>query len=206
MSLGFPVTIGDVKYYKYLRSVTSTPNPGSGSSVGSTLTTLRKEFLLSIDQYNANDLTGDGSAGDRAVSCINQALQKIYSMIKDTRYLQAYPSNSISTTASQQYVNLSGISDLDEVEMVVDRSNNIVLKKVPFWKLREMNIDPSETSGNPVFYARIFDRLYFSPTPDSAITLHITYRKLIADLSGDNDQAALPSMIVTGKQGFPMSR
>ena len=182
----------DVKYFLYARLGTPAV-AGAGSNAGSTLTVLQKEFLLSIDEYNADDLSGDGSVGDRATACINQALQKMYSIVKDTRYLAAYPSTAITTTSSQNYIELSGISDLDEVEQVHEVTNDIVLKKLPYWRIREINIDDSTNTGNPTFYSRLFNRLYFSPTPSSALNLTIQYRKLISDLSSGSDQSALPS-------------
>jgi len=120
-----------VSHYEYVKVVGSTNIAPAGSASGSTLTTLQKEFLLNIDSYNANDLSGDGSSGDMATKCINKALQKIYSVIKDNELMQAYPSTSLVSTSGVDYIALSAISDLDEIASIRDTANTYKLIYIP---------------------------------------------------------------------------
>ena len=185
----------DVKYYKYLRSVSSAPSAGSGATTGSTLTVLRKEFLLSIDQYNSDDLTGDGSSGDQARRALNQALNFIYSKIKGSNIMQSNPSTGLASTADQDYIELSAIGDLDNITNLTDPTNQFKLIEIPFWKYRAMAPDPSQATGTPRWYARLFNRIYLTPRPDSVITYTADYNKVVADLSADSDQALIPAKL-----------
>lgn len=184
----------NAKYYKYLNSVSSTPSPSTAGSTGSTLTVLQKKLLLSVDNYNAGDLSGDGSAGDQATRALNQALQKIYSMIKDSRYVQAYPdTTSLASVAGTDYIALSGITDLDAIIAITDPTNQYKLTQIPFWKYRMWSPDPSQSTGTPTHYARIFDRIYLYPRPDAAVDYTVDYQRTYADLSSGSDQAAIPA-------------
>lgn len=166
---------------------------------GSTLATLRDELLLSLDVYNANDLdeTIAGSQGNQARRCLNKALQKIYSKVKRFNILQKEAVDStITTTASQEYVDISGISDLDDVENIYEASNDVNLKEVSFDTYRQMAPDPSEATGNPVKFARRGkNRLYLFPTPDAVYTLNIFYLRTQSNLSGTSDTTGLDSKL-----------
>lgn len=183
----------DVHYYLYARLSSSIASAPTGSVTGSSLSTLRTNFLISkADMYDANDLTGTASAGDRADRCINQALQKIYSMVSDTRYLEANP-GSLSSVADQEYIELSGISDLRQIKSIVEATNDLKLVRIPFWQYRIWSPDPSNVTGTPTHYARLFNRIYLFPRPTSAITYTVDYEKTISDLSSDSDQAGVPA-------------
>jgi len=181
----------DVQNYKYLNTVAA-PSASAGSTGGSSLTTLRTDFLISIDHYNANDLTGTASAGDRAVRVINKALQKIYSDIIDSNLMEATPS-TIASVSGTDFVTLTGISDLRYIMNVTESVNDVKLIAIPFWKYRQLAPDPSASVGNPTHYARLFNRIYFFPRPSSAITYTFDYVKNLANLSGDSDEAGIPA-------------
>lgn len=182
-----------VSHYEYVKVVGTTNITPAGSSLGSTLTVLRKAFLIQIDNYNANDLSGDASSGDLAVKSINKALQKIYSMVKDEKFMEAYPSTSLVSVTNQDYINLSAISDLDDIKSITDTTNLYPLKYIPFWKYREWSPDPSIVTGVPTHYTKLFERVYLYPRPSSAITYTTDFVKIYGDLSNDGDQALLPS-------------
>lgn len=182
----------DVQEYEYVKVAGEIVGVPGGAGVGSTLTVLQKSLLLALDNYNANDLTGDGSSGDQATRSINKALQKIYSMLKNNRYLQAYGSSALSSTADQAYIELSGISDLDEITAMKDATNNVTLQYIEPWKYFQTS-DPAEITGVPFQYTRIFNRAYLRPTPTAVINYVTEYRKTYADLSAGGDVALIPS-------------
>ena len=171
-------------------SATTTPSGGSG---GSTLTTLRNKFLKLIDNYNAADLSGTNSSGQVADLCINAALQTIYSQIKQSRYLDAYASTALVSVASQAYINLSGISDLDDLFAIKDTDNQYTLEEIPTWKYFVERPDPTQSTGTPYRFCRIFNRIYLDPIPTAVITYTTQYKKLYPELSSDSDQALIPT-------------
>lgn len=182
----------DSHYYEYCQVAGELVGVPGGAGVGSTLTVLQKSVLLGLDNYNPNDLTGDGSSGDQATRSINKALQKIYSLIKDSKFMQAYGSTSLASVASQDYIALSAISDLDEVVSVLDTSNNITLQYIEPWKYFQTP-NPANVTGVPFQYTRIFNRIYLRPRPTAVITYTTQYRKTYADLSAGSDVALIPS-------------
>lgn len=166
---------------------------------GSTLTVLATDLLASVDSYNANDLdyTVVGSQGNQAMRAINQALQKIYSILKRNNLLEKEAVNSaLSTTANQDYVDITGITDLDDIQNIYDASNNINLKKIEFDEYRRMSPDPSETTGNPTHYAlRGTGRIYLYPRPDAVYTLNIFYMAFASNLTTGSSTTSLPSKL-----------
>lgn len=180
----------DFEVIKVVDASGSTPSGGSG---GSTLSTLRNKFLKLIDNYNANDLTGTNSSGQVADLCINAALQTIYSQIKQSRYMDAYGSTSLASTANQAYINLSAISDLDDLFAIKDTTNQYTLEEIPKWKYFLERPDPTLSTGTPYRFCRIFDRVYLDPLPTAVITYTTEYKKTYPELSSDSDQALIPS-------------
>jgi len=183
----------DVKFFLYARLAGSITGSPTGATEGETLTNLRDDFLIAnVDMYNANDLSGTNSMGDKADRCINKGLQKIYGIISDTTWLESNPSTSLASTADQDFIELSGISDLDHIKNITDTTNDLRLTRIPFWRYRELVPDPSNATGVPTNYARLFNRIYLTPRPTSAITYTVDYQKNIANLSSDSDRAGIP--------------
>lgn len=181
----------DIHYYEYVK-VTGESFTGGGAGLGTTLSNLRTRFLKMIDNYNANDLTGTNSSGEIADLCINDALQLIYSQIKDSKYMQAY-SGTLSSVANQAYIELSGISDLDEVASMKDTTNNITLVCIPAHQYFTQVPNPADQTGTPSHYCRIFQRVYLTPRPVSVIAYTTEYVKSYARLSADSDIALIPT-------------
>lgn len=182
----------DVHHYEYVRVSGAISQSPSATSGGTTLANLRTRFLKFIDNYNANDLTGTNSSGDVADLYINEALQTIYQDIKNTRYLDAYESTALLSVANQRYINLSAITDLDEIFAIKDEDNQIVLQEVSPWRIFFEVADPDSRTGTPYRYARVFDRIYLDPVPTSVITYTTPYKKTYARLASDSDQALIP--------------
>lgn len=185
--------VQDVHYYEYVKVVGSIVGSPTGSSGGTTLTNLRTRFLQMIDNYNANDLTGTNSTGAVADLCINDALQRIYAQIKESRYMEAYSSTALASTANQAYIALSGISDIDNISSLKDTTNNLTLLEIPLSKYFLEVPNPANQTGVPYRYCRIFDRIYLDPRPTSAITYTAEYVKIYARLAADSDQALIPN-------------
>jgi len=100
---------------------------------------------------------------------------------------------SLASTAAQDYIELAAIGDLDDITNLTETTNNIKLIRIPFYRYRELSPDPSQTSGTPVHYTRLFDRIYLSPRPASAIEYTADYVKIITDLSAGADTALIPA-------------
>ena len=183
----------DVFYKEFCKvSGTLTGVPG-GAGTGSTQTVLRSKFLRYIDNYNASDLTGTNSSGDIADICINEALQIIYQMIKSSRYMDAYASTSLASTADQAYIELSAISDLDELLALKDTTNVFTLLEISPWEYFAQVPSPANKTGTPYRYCRIFNRIYLDPRPTAVITYTSEYKKTYARLASDSDTALIPS-------------
>jgi hypothetical protein len=158
-----------------------------------TLTNLRTNFLKLLDNYNANDLTGTNSSGEVANLCINDALQLIYTQIKDSKFMQGYASTLLSSTIDQEYIELSGISDLDEITAIKDTTNNITLKKIMPYEYFSQVPDTSDHTGTPVRYCRVRDRIYLDSRPTSVIVYTTEYIRKYARLVLENDTPLIPT-------------
>jgi len=183
----------DVKYYRYITVTGSLVGVPGGSGTGSTQANLRSRFLRLIDNYNANDLTGTNSSGDIADLVINNALQIIYADIKNSIYLDAYGSSGLISTANQAYIELSAISDLDNLVAIKDQTNMYDLVEIEPWQYFLMVPVTTQVTGTPYWWTRIFNRIYLAPTPTAAITYVTEYKKTYARLASDSDTALIPS-------------
>lgn len=183
----------DVEYFLYANVIgTATPS-ASGGSGGSTLTVLRNKFLKLIDNWNSGDLTGTNSAGEVADLCINDGLQLIYAQIKASKFMQAYGSTSLVSTSGQAYIALSAITDMDEIVSLKDTTNRITLIEIQAQEYFRQVPDPAQSTGTPIRYCRIFNRIYLDPRPTSAITYTTEYVKVYPRLAADADQALIDS-------------
>lgn len=165
-------------------------------ATGSTLTVLATDLLSDLDLYNANDLSFStvGTSGYQAMKALNKALQKLYSKMQDTYLLKTIPVNSTkSTTADQDYVDISSITALAEIENIYEASNDLNLEKISFEEYRRRAADPSSSTGNPLAYARRDTYLYIYPRPDAVYTLNIYHTKIVTDLATGADTSAIPS-------------
>lgn len=164
----------------------------------STLTQLIVKLAMSLDGYNSSDLTiSSGTTvvdtlGERARVCINLALHKIYSLIKDSKYLDAYPVSTLPSVINQDFIDLDPEAFLDDIESMNDEVNDYPLTQKS-WSWYKRNVpDPSQTTGNPLYYIRRGNRVYITPRPTSAINYVIAFRKLTVDLKLGGDYSLLP--------------
>src|SRR3990167_8078351 len=183
----------DVEYYLYVKVTGSIAGVAGGSGTGTTLTNLRTRFLKLLDNYNANDLTGTNSSGEVADLCLNDALQLIYAQIKDSKYMQAYPSTGLVSVADQAYIELSGVSDIDAIAAIKDTTNNITLRCISAHEYHTRVADAADQTGTPYEYCRVFNRIYLTPRPTAVITYTTEYIKTYARLSADADTALIPT-------------
>ena len=164
----------------------------------STLTQLIVKFAMSFDGYNSSDLsistpsTVVDTTGERARVCINLALHQIYSLIKDSKYLEAYPVSTLSSSPNQDFINLDPEAFLDDIESVSDETNQYSLEQKS-WSWYKRNVpDPAQVTGDPLYYIRRGDRVYLTPRPTSTINYTISFRKLTVDLKLGGDMSLLP--------------
>mgnify|MGYP001579744789 CR=1 FL=1 len=165
----------------------------------STLTTLKKKILLSVDSWNSDDTIietpGDlnvDTLGERARLCINQALGTIYGLIKDSKYLEAYPTTAYSSIASQDYVELAIVPELDDIETVVDTSNDFKLIRKSWSWYRKNYTDPASQTGTPRYYIPRNERMYFAPRPSAVLPYLVDFKKLTRDLKLNGDVVLIP--------------
>lgn len=165
-----------------------------------TLIELIKLLLRRVDSYNANDLTlsktgtTENTSGEIARISLNFALQKMYSLIKDSRYLESYPTTKLKTTIGQDFIDLDEEASLDEIEAVTDASINQIKYVRRSWNWYRRNFPaPSNSTGEPKFYIRRNNRMYLAPRPNVERTLTIDFRKFAGDLKLNNDLPLLPT-------------
>lgn len=160
---------------------------------------LIKKLLKTLDNYNSSDLTrsttslDQNTSGEIAGLSINYALHTCYDLIKDSKYLQALPVETLISTANQEWLALDIEPQLDEIESIVDLTNDFKLvRKSWAWYKRNFP-DSSQTTGTPTYYIRRSDKVYLAPRPASAITYETTYIKNQGDLVLDGDLPLLPT-------------
>lgn len=164
-----------------------------------TLQDLIKKFLKSIDEWNSNDLTistptvDQNTSGEVAKISINLALHTIYDLIKDSKYLQALPTTSLSSVSGQDYIDLDISPGIDEIEAITERTNHIRLVRKSWNWYRKNFPDPSQSSGIPYYYIRRDSRIYLAPRPASVINYTIDYVKMMNDLKRLGDVSLLPT-------------
>jgi len=158
-----------------------------------TFLNLKINFLKMLDNFNANDLTGTNSSGEVAGIAINKALHKIYDMIRESRYVQALPSTSFSSTIDQDYIDLDIEPQLDEIDAITDTLNNLRLVRRNWDWYRRHIPNPENVTGIPSVYARRFSRIYLSPRPASVINYTVDFVKNTKDLVNDGDISLLPT-------------
>lgn len=165
----------------------------------STLLTLIKKLLLAIDSYNSDDVTIEtpstltlDTLGERARLCLNFALSGIYGLIKDSKYLEAYPTTAYSSIANQDYIELAIVPELDDIESVVDTSNDFKLVKKSWAWYRRNFTDPSSQTGTPNYYILRNERMYLAPRPSAILPYLVDFKKLTRDLRLNGDVILIP--------------
>ena len=163
------------------------------------LSDLITKFLKSIDSYNVNDLalsetgTDQDTLGERAKICLNLALSIIYGLIKDSKYLEALPSTAISSVTGQDWIDLSIVPGIDDVETLADQTNDFKLVRRSWSWYRRNYADPSTSSGVPNSYIIRNTRLYFAPRPSEVIPYLVDFKKLTDDLKLAGDFPLIPT-------------
>lgn len=169
------------------------------SLIRTKLSDLIIKLLKSLDQYNSTDLTIStlstdyDTMGERARICLNIGLHKCYDLAKESKYLEAYPTTNIATVAGVDYVELDQEAELDDIEAITETTNSRKLVRRSWGWYRRHVPDPSQVTGNPLYYIRRGDRLYLTPRPNSAITLTIDFNKYMGDLKSGDDQPLFPT-------------
>lgn len=166
----------------------------------STLNQLITKLLMSLDAYNSTDTgvsdadTTVDSSGERARICLNRALMTIYSLIKDSKYLDSYPSTRLSSTAGTDYIELDPEAYLDTIESVQETTNQKIKLQRKSWSFyRKHFADPSQTTGDPIFYIPRGNRMYLAPRPASSVPYTIDFRKIPQELKNGGDIPLIPT-------------
>lgn len=172
------------------------PSPNNNS----TFIVLIRKLLRSLDQFNSTDLTladtnnpNRDTSGVRAGLCINRALQKIYDLIKDSKYMDSFPTTSLSTTIDQDFIDLDEETTLDDIEAITDTANDYRLTRRSWSWYKSHFPDPSQSSGIPQYYIRRDTRIYLAPRPNGVINYTVDFRKFTGDLKVHDDLCILPT-------------
>jgi len=143
--------------------------------------------------YNPAEPSGTNSSLELAGICTNNALHKIYDLIKGSKYTEALPTTRYSSVANQAYIDLDDECYLDDVESIVDTVNQIQLTRKSWWWYRR-NFPAYDTqSGVPIFYIRRRNRIYLAPTPTSVINYTLDFQKMQKDLVADGEISLIPT-------------
>ena len=168
----------------------------------STLTQLIVKVMMAWDSWNSTDTTisttdtTNDTSGERARQAINRALQLIYALIKDSKYLEAYPTTALSSTANQDYIDLDPEAYLDDIDAITETTNQKIRLTRRSWSWYRTNYpDPSQAVGDPVYYIRRGNRVYLAPRPSSAVPYTIDYRKIPKELSLGGDVPLIPNSL-----------
>ena len=157
------------------------------------------KLLFALDSYNATDLTlstpttPSETSGERARLCINSALQMMYDLIKDSKYLAAFPTTALSSEDNIDFIQLDEVTQLDDIEAILDTTNNFKLIRKSWQWYRHNFPDPSTSTGTPKWYIRRENRIYLAPRPSGPLTYTIDFRKFTEDLKKNADLPLLPT-------------
>ncbi len=147
------------------------------------------------NNYSGSDATLLSIAG----SLINESLGTIQSLIKGHPFTLDI-GNTVSTVASQAYVDLVAVTDILEIFKVYQRPTNRALTQITYAQYIEAIPDPTRFGGTPdiawaptqvVTTGNVNWFIYLLPTPSSVITLYYDYMKAFS-LSADADYSPLP--------------
>ena len=168
----------------------------------STLTQLIVKVMMAWDSWNSTDTTisttdtTNDTSGERARQAINRALQLIYALIKDSKYLEAYPTTALSSTANQDYIDLDPEAYLDDIDSITETTNQKIRLTRRSWSWYRTNYpDPSQAVGDPVYYIRRGNRIYLAPRPSSAVPYTIDFRKIPQELKLGGDVPLIPNSL-----------
>ena len=159
----------------------------------STFTQLKIKLLKQLDMYNSAEPAGTNSSLDLAGICTNNALHKIYDLCKGSKYTEALPTTRFSSVADQAYIDLDAECYLDDIESIIDTTNQYQLEQRSWWWYRRNFPNPAQQTGVPVFYVRRRNRIYLAPTPSGAVTYTLDFQKMLKDLVEDGDISLLPT-------------
>lgn len=154
---------------------------------------LKIKLLKQLDNYNPAESSGTNSSLQLAGICLNNALHKAYDLIKGSKYTEALPTTRFSSVADQAYINLDDECYLDDIESIIDTTNQLQLTQKSWWWYRRNFTQPDSQSGTPVFYVRRRNRVYLAPTPSAVINYTVDFQKMMKDLVEDGEISLLPT-------------
>ena len=172
-----------------------TASPNTHTPLGDLIVKL----LVAIDSYNSADLsistptTTVDTLGERARHAINNALQLMYDLIKDSKYMDAFPTTALVSEALVDFIQLDEVTKLDDIESILDTTNNFKLIRKSWSWYRHNFPDPSTSTGIPKWYIRRENRIYLAPRPSGPLTYTTDFRKLTDDLKKNGDLPLIPT-------------
>lgn len=173
------------------------PSPNTHTRLEDLITLFLK---AGVDSYNSSDLTvsdtdtDQDTLGERARICLNLALQRIYALIKESKYLEAYPKTTLASTINQAFIDLDPEAELDDIEAITEQTSTQIRLVRRSWSWYRSNLPaPAQTTGDPTYYIRRGNRIYLAPTPSSVRTYTIDFRKYTGDLKLPSDLPLLPT-------------
>lgn len=138
--------------------------------------------IKSLIDYSVTDTTLD----NLVIKAINLGLNRASQyFIDEGMYDEVGASDSFSTVANQEYVNIATETiDLDQPIVLTERTNDSYIDLVSYREYKEMFPDPTaNSSSTPDVFAIFGNRLYLGPTPSGVITLYLDYVKLVTKVT-----------------------
>ena len=150
------------------------------TTVSTIITRIKRRFDYDITDDDLDNLI---------VDIINDSLKVQKQLFADyALFDEIGESDTITTTASQEYIDLASETiDFDQHIVVSEREQKKVIRIIPFHRYRRMFPDPEEEAqSSPDVCAFFANRIYFGPTPSSAVDIYLDYIKLIDDVTSSS--------------------
>ena len=150
----------------------------SKTTISTLLTKIKRRADYDIVDENTDNLL---------IDMLNDSIKRVKGLLLDRGLFRDISKNgTLTTIASQAYVDLdvAGITDLDEIISMPDRTADRTIQYIPYEKFISMYPDPTAyTTSTPVNAAMFNNRIYFGPTPSEILTLYFDYIQTFADVT-----------------------
>lgn len=144
------------------------------------VSTLIDDIKILAD-YNIEDSDLDALI----LKAMNYGMKRMKQWFFDEQMYDEIGAHDILTTvALQEYIELdTSTVDFDQQIVLTERVNDNEIEVVTFQEYRQRFPDPSDNSSDTPDIAAFFaNRVYFGPTPASAISIYLDYIKLLTKL------------------------
>lgn len=129
--------------------------------------------------------------GQRALDCVNQAIEEIYNANLKWRWTRTI--KTLSLTASNESTALPTDIDPDTIENVLRTSDNQELTFYEVWEWQEQKKSRGASTGTPEIYTIVGSNILVYPTPTSGKSVSFYAHTLPSVLVSDGDTTSIPT-------------